>query len=73
MIERLTSEDIGEEMGFIMGNALYTQCYKNRDSWWKDNFDEIIDAILHELIVNININLISFEKIIYENSKKRTQ
>ena len=54
MIERLTSEDIGEEMGFIMGNALYTQCYRNPESWWKDNFDEIRDAILFELTVNIN-------------------
>ena len=52
MIDRLSPEDIGEEIGFMMGNAIYTQCYKNPESWWKDNFDEIRDAILYELVVS---------------------
>jgi hypothetical protein len=28
MIDRMSPEDIGEEVGFVMGNSIYTQCYK---------------------------------------------
>ena len=49
MIERLTSDEIGEEIGFVMGNSIYTQCYKNPTSWWKENFEEIKEAIISEL------------------------
>jgi hypothetical protein len=51
MIERLSSDDIGEEIGFVMGNSIYTQCYKNPTSWWKENFLEIKEAIIAELSV----------------------
>ena len=51
MIERLTSDEIGEEIGFVMGNSIYTQCYKNPTSWWKENFLEIKEAIIAELSV----------------------
>jgi hypothetical protein len=52
MIERMTSDEIGAEVGFIMGNSIYTQCYHNPMSWWKDNFEEIKNAIVFELNVN---------------------
>jgi hypothetical protein len=58
MIDRLSPEDIGEEIGFMMGNAIYTQCYKNPESWWKDNFDEIRDAIVFELTVSISFFIV---------------
>ena len=51
MIERMTSDEIGEEVGFIMGNSIYTQCYKNPKSWWKENFEEIKEAMIAELSV----------------------
>ena len=54
MIEKMNSDDIGEEIGFIMGNAIYTQCYKNPTSWWSDNFNEIKDSIEAELRVIIS-------------------
>ena len=58
MIENLPQHDeIPEEVGFVMGNALYTQCYNNPDSWWKDNFNEIKDSLKEELVV---IELFSF-------------
>jgi len=53
MIERMTSEELGEEIGFIMGNSIYTQCYKNPTSWWKDNFEEIKNSIFFELEVKL--------------------
>jgi hypothetical protein len=45
MIEQMSSDDIGEEIGFIMGNAIYTQCYNNPTSWWSENFEEIKNSI----------------------------
>ena len=61
MIENLPQHDeIPEEMEFIMGNALYTQCYNNPDSWWKDNFNEIKDSLKEELVVIDFISMLLF-------------
>jgi hypothetical protein len=49
MIEKMSSDDIGEEIGFIMGNSIYTQCYKNPTSWWSENFEEIKNSIAIEI------------------------
>ena len=49
MIEKMSSDDIGEEIGFIMGNSIYTQCYKNPTSWWLENFQEIKNSIAIEI------------------------
>ena len=51
MIDQLCQEEIGIEFSFIE-NTKYTQCYKNPESWWKDNFNEIRDAIVYELDVS---------------------
>jgi hypothetical protein len=60
MIERMTSDEIGAEVGFIMGNSIYTQCYQNPTSWWKENFDEIKNAIVFEL--NVNLKYLEYKK-----------
>jgi hypothetical protein len=65
MIERMTSDDLGEEIGFIMGNSIYTQCYKNPTSWWKENFEEIKYAIVFELDVKQENSFLFFIKYFF--------
>ena len=48
MIERLDlkkTDELGNSVGFIMGDSVYIQCYKKSKSWWDDNFDEIKSSI----------------------------
>jgi hypothetical protein len=67
MLEKLTQDEIGDEIGFIMGNCVYKQYYKNPKSkepkkdvrhvnWFIDYFDEAYQII----ITNLNVNLIKF-------------
>jgi hypothetical protein len=67
MLEKLTQDEIGHEIGFIMGNCVYTQYYKDPKSkepkkdvryvnWFIDYFDEANQLIKS----NLNVNLISF-------------
>lgn len=50
MIEK--EDHIDNEMIFIMGNKLYTHCYKNPNNWWEANFEEIRKAIKLNFIVD---------------------
>ena len=45
MIERMTNEELTDEIAIIMGNSVYIQCYTNPKSWWDDNFEEIKSSI----------------------------
>ena len=45
MIERMTVNEMHEDISFIMGNKVYTQCYKKPNSWWIDDFDGIRKSI----------------------------
>jgi hypothetical protein len=66
MLEKLTPDEIGDEIGFIMGNSVYKQYYKDPKSkelkkdvrhvnWFMDYFDEAYKLIKTNLNVNLNI------------------
>jgi len=75
MIEKMTSDEMGDEIGFIMGNCVYKQYYKNPKSldpkkdvrhsnWFNDYFDDAKELILTNLNVFKFILKISFFQII---------
>ena len=48
MIEKLDfkkPDELGNSVGFIMGDSDYTHCYKSPNSWWDDKFEEIKSSI----------------------------
>ena len=62
MLEKLTQDELGDEIGFIMGNCVYKQYYKNPESkdpkldvrhvnWYIDYFDEANELIKSNLNV----------------------
>ena len=66
MLEKLTQAEIGDEIGFILGNCVYKQYYKNPKSkepkkdvrhvdWYIDYFDEAYELIRSNLDVNLAI------------------
>ena len=69
MLEKLTPDEIGDEIGFIMGNCVYKQYYKDPKSkepkkdvrhvnWFIDYFDEAYQLIKSNL--NVKFILILF-------------
>ena len=67
MLEKMTSDEIGEEIGFIMGNCVYKQYYKDPKSkdpkkdvrhpnWFIDYFDEARALIQNNLNVKVYLN-----------------
>ena len=69
MLEKLTQDELGDEIGFIMGNCVYKQYYKNPKSkdpkldvrhvnWYIDYFDEANELIKSNLNVNLAFFLI---------------
>ena len=71
MLEKMTSDEIGEEIGFIMGNCVYKQYYKDPKSkdpkkdvrypnWFIDYFDEARALIQDNLNVKMNLNNLIF-------------
>ena len=67
MLEKLTQDEIGHEIGFIMGNCVYKQYYKDPKSkepkkdvrhvnWYIDYFDEAYQLIK----TNLNVNFFPF-------------
>ena len=63
MLDKLTPDEICDEIGFIMGNCVYKQYYKDPKSkepkkdvryvnWYIDYFDEAYQII----ITNLNVN-----------------
>jgi len=54
MIEKINPEQLDPEVSFIMGNAVYIQCYKNPSNWFESggNLDEIKNSIANELEVS---------------------
>jgi hypothetical protein len=67
MLEKLTQDEIGDEIGFIMGNCVYKQYYKDPKSkqpkkdvrnvnWFIDYFDEAYQLIKS----NLNVKFIYF-------------
>ena len=54
MIEKINPEQLDPEVSFIMGNAVYIQCYKNPNNWFESggNLDEIKNSIANELEVS---------------------
>jgi hypothetical protein len=55
MIEKMNVDQLDPEVAFIMGNAVYIQCYKNPTNWFESggNLEEITDSINDELEVKI--------------------
>jgi len=65
MLEKLTQDEIGDEIGFIMGNCVYKQYYKDPKSkepkkdvrhvnWFIDYFDDAYQ------LIKANLNVIVF-------------
>ena len=54
MIENIKPEQLEPEVSFIMGNAVYIQCYKNPSNWFESggNLDQIKSSIASELEVS---------------------
>ena len=72
MLEKMTSDEIGEEIGFIMGNCVYKQYYKDPKSadpkkdvrypnWFIDYFDEARALIQNNLNVKVYLKSLIFE------------
>jgi hypothetical protein len=66
-LEKFTQDEIGDEIGFIMGNCVYNQYYKDPKSkehkkymrhvkWFIDYFDEAYQLIKS----NLNVKFIPF-------------
>jgi len=73
MLEKMTPDEIGDEIGFIMGNCVYKQYYKDPKSkeprkdvrhvnWYIDYFDEAYQLIKSNLNVKFNFFIIFFCK-----------
>jgi hypothetical protein len=73
MLEKMNQAEIGDEIGFILGNCVYKQFYKNPKSkepkkdvrhvdWYIDYFDEAYELIKSNL--DVNLAVFSFSKII---------
>jgi hypothetical protein len=76
MLEKLTQDEIGDEIGFIMGNCVYKQYYKDPKSkepkkdvrhvnWYIDYFDEAYQLIKSNL--NVKINLIFYSLFVKQS------
>ena len=59
MIERMTTEELTNEISFIMGQSLYIQCYNSPASWWIDYFNEIKKSIE----TNLKVNCVFFGRV----------
>ena len=73
MLEKMNQAEIGDEIGFILGNCVYKQFYKNPKSkepkkdvrhvdWYIDYFEEAYELIQSNL--DVNLAVFSFSKII---------
>ena len=45
-------------MGFLISSIIYTHCFRNPNSWWEANFEEIKSSLQTEL----DVGLIYFSK-----------
>jgi hypothetical protein len=75
----LTQEEIGHEIGFIMGNCVYKQYYKDPKSkepkkdvrhvnWYIDYFDEAYQLIKS----NLNVKFIPFSNCFSLSTQLKT-
>ena len=66
MLEKMNQAEIGDEIGFILGNCVYKQFYKNPKSkepkkdvrhidWYIDYFEEAYELIQSNLDVNLAV------------------
>ena len=78
LVEKLDLEEMGE-IGFIMGNSVYIQCYKNMQSWWDDDFNLIKKSLDNNLTVfifklifkNLNQIFLVFIYVFLHNLRKK--
>jgi len=71
MLEKMTPDEIGDEIGFIMGNCVYKQYYKDPKSkepkkdmrhvnWFIDYFDDAYQLIKTNLNVKFKYSFNCF-------------
>ena len=49
VIEKLSTEEMGDIVGSLIGTSICIQCFNHASSWWQDDFEEIARSIEAEL------------------------
>ena len=57
IIEKFHTDELSDEISFIIGDSVRINCFKNSTSWWDANYEEIKRTLESNLKVENSITI----------------